>query len=160
MIGNLDFIPKSIAPAMIAYLIVCYGLGDLFAERLARTVYIPACVRGEVGAAARATYGEDLQKEIGRQLLDQFLNTAPSLRQLPAVRAIEQLSRSPVRRNETATANTKCTCLAGAARSAAKWDHMAWVASIRLHVPEGVANFPGVMARLDQRQVCGKGGRS
>lgn len=154
MIGNLDFIPKSVAPAVIAYLAVCYGLGDLFAGRLAQTIHIPACVRGESASAARANYGENLKREIGRKLLKQFLDGAPGFRDLPGVRVIEQLSSAPDQSPAVGFIG-KCQCLAGAARSETRFDHMAWVASLRLHVPDGVANFAGVMARLDQRKVCG-----
>ncbi|MFT5176636.1 MAG: hypothetical protein ACI8W7_004832 [Gammaproteobacteria bacterium] len=37
---------------------------------------------------------------------------------------------------------------------------MAWVASLRLHEPDGVRNFQGAMTRVAHSGACGKGGRS
>jgi len=160
MITPLDILPKSIAPAVLAYLAVCYGPGDVFAGRLAERQHIPACIEGRLEAAARANHGRDLERQIARDLLGGFLKSMPELRELPGVRAIEGLAQRPGAHGHRGMAIAHCTCLAGVAQDETQFDHMFWVASLRLYEPAGVARFGGVMTRLDQRETCGNGGRS
>ncbi|MBU1211951.1 MAG: hypothetical protein KJ587_11840, partial [Alphaproteobacteria bacterium] len=117
MIGTLDVIPKSIAPAALAYLILCYGLGDRFAERLALNVHIPACIEGETAKAARADYGADLQKEIARELFEEVFKSVPGMKDLPGMQTIEKLSSQKTRGSNTSILAAKCVCLADAART-------------------------------------------
>ncbi|MEL6311271.1 MAG: hypothetical protein AAFQ17_02725 [Pseudomonadota bacterium] len=160
MITPLDILPKSIAPAVLAYLAVCFGLGDVFAGRLAERHHIPACVEGRLDAAARASHGRDLERQIARDLLEGVLKSMPELRELPGVRAIEGLSQRRSAQDHRGTDIIRCACLAAAAQDKSRFDHMFWVASLRLYEPAGVARFGGVMTRLDQRGTCGKGGSS
>jgi len=160
MITPLDILPKSIAPAVLAYLVVCYGLGDVFAGRLAERQHIPACVQGRLDAAARANHGRDLERQIARELLEGFFKSMPELRELPSLRGIEGLSQGSRPRDHRGPAIVHCTCLAAAAQVETRFDHMFWVASLRLYEPTGVARFGGIMTRLDQGGTCGNGGSS
>ncbi len=60
-----DFLPKSVAPAAIAYLILCYMLGEVFAGRIADHIHVPTCIAGQHAKAARANYGVQCQKADG-----------------------------------------------------------------------------------------------
>jgi len=155
VLAPFEFLPKSIAPAVLAYLVICYGLGDVFAGRLAERVHIPACVRGKLSAAAKSDYGRNLEKQIARDLLGALLRSTPALHELPGMDVVVGASRRQDVKDYTRAAVLRCNCLAVAARSETKFDHMFWVASLRVHEPAGVSQFGGVMTRLDQIKTCG-----
>lgn len=159
MLDTLGFVPKSIAPAVIVYLLLCYGLSDVFAERMARWVHIPACQKGLTADAATATDKIDLQQQAARALLREFFRSVPGLRDIPGAQAVEDLTRSPHRAANASQFESRCACLATAARSETRFDQTIWVASLRFIEPSGVSDFTGVMARLDGQGRCA-GGRS
>ncbi len=158
MIGGLnDLIPKSVAPALVGYLALCYLLGDVFAGRMADRIHVPACVVGLQAKAAQANYGVYAKEEVARELLREMFNGMPGLRQLPGARAIERLSQRPHQVRGASNATERCQCLAVEARRETRFDHMIWVATLRFHQPTGIRNFQGVMTRIDSSRACGKG---
>lgn len=159
MLDTLGLIPKSIAPAVIGYLLLCYGLSDVFADRLARWVHVPACQKGLASQAAKATYRLDSQQEAARELISELFRSMPGLRDLPGAQSVEKLTRSRRDASNPADFADRCTCLAAAARSETRFDQAIWVASLRFIEPSGVSDFKGVMARLDGQGQC-TGGRS
>ncbi len=154
MLDTLGLIPKSVAPAIIVCLVICYGLGDVFADRLARQVHIPACQAGLAAKAARATQQLDRQHDVARELLGELFRSMPGLREMPGARAVETLTRSRPDRAAPSKFADRCVCLASAARSQTRLDQTLWVASLRLITPAGVSDFAGVMARLDGQGLC------
>lgn len=157
MFDPLGFMPKSIAPAAIVYVIVCYGLGDVFADRLARWHHIPQCQKGLMARASHDTNGAEAQRRAARQALDAFLDAMPALRNLPGVAAVEALSREKQLNLPAENYKDRCSCLAAAAQSESRIDQTIWVASLRFIVPAGVARFDAVMARLDTQGLCREG---
>lgn len=160
MLTPIELLPKTIAPAVLIYLLLCYGLGDVFAGRLAERIHIPACVEGQVAAASKSNYGRNLKQQIARDLLGALLQNAPAMRDIPGMRVIEGASKNRPEPDHTRSTLARCRCLSGAALSETKFDHMLWVASLRVHKPSGVAQFAGVMTRLDQANTCGNGSTS
>ncbi len=159
MLDSLGLIPKSIAPALMAYFALCYGLGDVFADRLARWVHVPACQKGLAANAATATYQTDRQQEVARELIGELFRSMPGLRDLPGARSVEKLAQAHRKSTDPIIFANRCSCLAAAARSETRFDQTVWVASLRFVEPTGVSNFAGVMARLDAQNIC-NGGRS
>jgi hypothetical protein len=156
MISDFNLLPKSIAPALVGYLALCYVLGDVFAGRIADRVHVPACVAGQHAKAARANYGVNAEKRMARELLREVFKGMPGLRQLPGANVIERLSETRTNTPASGSALSRCQCLAVEARRETKFDHMIWVAMLRFHEPTGVRSFQGVMARIDSNGVCGK----
>lgn len=154
MLDTLGLIPKSMAPAIVVYLVLCYGLGDVFAERLARRVHIPACQSGLAATAAAAAQRDDRQQREARELLGELFRAMPGLSEIPGASAIETLTGSPYERPSPSEFSDRCACLASAARAQTRFDQTIWVASLRLITPPGVSDFAGVMAGLDRQGLC------
>jgi hypothetical protein len=151
-----EILPRSIAPAVIVYLILCYMLGDVFAGRIADRIHVPACIAGQNAKAARANYNVNAEKRMARELLREVFKGLPGLRELPGAKIIERLGNINNNAPVAGTAIARCQCLAVEGRRETKLDHMVWVATLRFHEPTGVRDFQGVMARLDNNGVCGK----
>lgn len=159
MMDTLNLIPKSIAPAAIAYVGMSLVLGDLFTDRLARWVHIPKCQEALATQASQSIDAERLRQQAARDALGSFLDQIPALRQLPGVGAIEQLARSQSKPTHAKSFESRCACLASAARAETRFDQTLWVASLRFLEPASVSDFQGVMNRLDRQGLC-SGGRS
>lgn len=157
MLDTLGLIPKSIAPVLLCYGLICYGLGDVFADRLARWHHIPQCQNGLVSKVSRDHNDAATQRRAARQALDAFLDAMPGLRNLPGVAAVEALSREKQLNRSAEHYKDRCSCLAAAAQSESRIDQTIWVASLRFIVPAGVARFDSAMARLDAQGLCRKG---
>jgi hypothetical protein len=157
MLDTLGLLPKSIAPAAIAYLVLCYGLGDVFAQRRADWLHIPACQKGLGANAAEADVQTGLQQKLVRKYVDIIIKTLPPSMPKDVVKDLNDLTRPELTANRAQTFADRCTCLASAARSETRFDQTIWVASLRFVEPAGVSNFHGVMTRLDGQGICGKG---
>lgn len=157
MLDTLGLLPKSIAPAAIAYLLLCYGLGDVFAQRRADWLHIPACQRGFGADAAEADVRIGQQQKIIRKYLEGIIKTLPPSMPKDVVKDLNDLTRPELPGNRAQRFADRCTCLASAARSETRFDQTIWVASLRLIEQAGVSNFQGVMTRLDGQGNCGKG---
>ena len=157
MLDTLGLIPKSIAPTAIAYLVLCYGLGDVFAQRRAGWLHIPACQKGLGADVAEADVRLGQQQKIIRKYLEGIIKTLPPSMPRDVVKDLNDLTSPDTSDNRAQRFADRCTCLASAARSETRFDQTIWVASLRFVEPAGVSNFHGVMTRLDGQGICGKG---
>ena len=154
MLDTLGIFPKSVAPAAVAYLLVSYGLGEVFSNRMARWVHIPRCEAALVSAASEAEFGRDLQAKLAQRLLENVMKSFPPISQNPLLRDLPSLAVAQQPRSSADTFAGRCACLASAARTETRFDRTVWVASLRFIKPAGVTDFDGVMTRLHGEGVC------
>lgn len=152
--------PKSVTLAGAIYLGLSWLLAGTFSERLVEWQHIPACIAGLKAKEAAARHGLPSEQQIARGLMRGILRYYPDLKELPGVGELASSIERPLTDTRRSGLPAKCRCLASAAREQTRTDFTLWVATFRVYEPAGVRNFPGVMARVDARGICGTGGSS
>ncbi|PHP64975.1 hypothetical protein CSC94_21825 [Zhengella mangrovi] len=157
MIGDLDILPKALVLPVLAYGALSWILGDVFSDRIAAQIHVPACIAGRTAGIARPEFDVARREETARQILREMLNATPGLSDIPGIEALSRLATEPEAARISASLRDRCACLAEAARKETRTDHAIWVATLRFYEPSGVRNFEGVMARIAQSGLCGRG---
>ena len=157
MTETLGYFSKSALLIAAFYLGVSWILGNTFSGRLAEWKHVPACVSGLKAREAAARHGLPSERDFAKTIVGGLLQAYPELRSVPLVGQIEHSLNRPETLPQGSGWLAICRCLASLARKESRTDFMFWVATVKIYEPEGVANFQGIMSRLDHQNICGKG---